>query len=885
MTSHVLPDESGHNIPLTDGFKILRGAVWGISGVNRDSTRYFSGSPAWFSGYRFTQDPCAAFNGGVTTGDQLANTYLAHFMSNFNPDNSVRVEVRFDAMNPQKAYRMRRTGPNTEYQLQTSVLLAAPGGEPFVNVPFQVWDVSNPSSPRQLTVSWRDQNDNALWDPPEGSDGTEVVFIHFRTYDPLGRQFTYPTNPDKPGPVVNDEATMGAEADIMYGLSLAVLPGHVLSESPGILKVHPSIGLTTADRFVFQTEVVSAAPTLSSPAPGANNVNRQERFMWNPSEGADFYTLQVSRNDSLFRYLSYNDSTLTTTYLPTDTTGTSTLDWGTKYYWRVNGRNPYGVSAWSGMRSFTTGLASVPSSWNYTSLTGRNATVAVPVSSHPSIGRRAMQTGDAIGLFYMRNDTMICAGYGSWKDGSNLVVTIWGDNDQTTTIKDGFAEGEQLTYRAWDAIAGRYFPATVTYESGGPTFATDGIYLLSSFTANTNAKHSIPLPQGWNMISTCLIPNDSSLTSVLVDALPSMVLLKNGRGQVFWPSLSVNTIGKWNPLHGYQIYTTSTDTVWVCGDEAVPQSIPVYLQRGWNLTAYLRTSGLGVDIALATISDYLVIAKNNFGDIFAPSLGINTLGPMRRGQGYQMYLTNNATLVYPANKWFALVYLLPGESPPPGVSTQSTPTRFVCSLGPTGSNAILVAEWEGFHDGDEVAVWNSDRKLIGSAVARNGKAIITVWGDNVMTDKVIEGAREEEPLQLSLWSPTTDRVCEISNVGITNLLDAEEKIPGLSFRQDAFWKVHLSDAGTIPTTMVLAQNYPNPFNPSTVIRYGIPFNSRVVIEVFNILGQRVTTLVDTDQGAGFYEVMFEGYRYASGVYIYRMRAGSFSESKKMIILR
>jgi hypothetical protein len=154
-----------------------------------------------------------------------------------------------------------------------------------------------------------------------------------------------------------------------------------------------------------------------------------------------------------------------------------------------------------------------------------------------------------------------------------------------------------------------------------------------------------------------------------------------------------------------------------------------------------------------------------------------------------------------------------------------------------------------------------------------------------MTDKVIEGAREEEPLQLSLWSPKTDRIYEISNVSITNLLDAQEKIPGLSFRQDAFWKVHLSDAGTIPTTMVLAQNYPNPFNPSTVIRYGIPLNSRVVIEVFNILGQRVTTLVDTDQGAGFYEVMFEGYRYASGVYIYRMRAGSFSESKKMMILR
>jgi hypothetical protein len=91
------------------------------------------------------------------------------------------------------------------------------------------------------------------------------------------------------------------------------------------------------------------------------------------------------------------------------------------------------------------------------------------------------------------------------------------------------------------------------------------------------------------------------------------------------------------------------------------------------------------------------------------------------------------------------------------------------------------------------------------------------------------------------------------------------------------------------------QNYPNPFNPNTIITYSVPVKSFVNITVYNIIGKEVVTLVDEEKSAGTYEVEFSAaggsssgkgnYNLPSGVYIYRLTAGSFTNSKKMILLK
>jgi len=91
---------------------------------------------------------------------------------------------------------------------------------------------------------------------------------------------------------------------------------------------------------------------------------------------------------------------------------------------------------------------------------------------------------------------------------------------------------------------------------------------------------------------------------------------------------------------------------------------------------------------------------------------------------------------------------------------------------------------------------------------------------------------------------------------------------------------------SIVTTYELFQNYPNPFNPTTKIRFNIPEQGIVKLEVYDILGQRVKQLLNTELTAGYHEVVFRGNNLASGVYFYMLNVkDKFFEVKKMLLLK
>jgi hypothetical protein len=98
-------------------------------------------------------------------------------------------------------------------------------------------------------------------------------------------------------------------------------------------------------------------------------------------------------------------------------------------------------------------------------------------------------------------------------------------------------------------------------------------------------------------------------------------------------------------------------------------------------------------------------------------------------------------------------------------------------------------------------------------------------------------------------------------------------------------KMQPSVASETPAEYSLLQNYPNPFNPSTVIYYQLSARSHVRLKVYNELGQEVATLVDGVQSAGEKSIRFDANNLPSGIYIYRLEAGTFTHSRKMLLLK
>lgn len=187
---------------------------------------------------------------------------------------------------------------------------------------------------------------------------------------------------------------------------------------------------------------------------------------------------------------------------------------------------------------------------------------------------------------------------------------------------------------------------------------------------------------------------------------------------------------------------------------------------------------------------------------------------------------------------------------------------------------------------------------------QNGQVIATVpWYTDENDHRMYKGVwytmkvqTDTSSIKCKVWR-TSDVEPATWNLDVTDSLYTEGEI-GLEYYTGAhrFDNVVVIGTGSFvtgipenihsnPVSYALGQNYPNPFNPTTVIKYSMPEQSRVILGIYNALGQRVALLVNEVQDAGFREVTFDGSRLSSGVYFYRLQAGSFIDTKKILLLK
>lgn len=197
--------------------------------------------------------------------------------------------------------------------------------------------------------------------------------------------------------------------------------------------------------------------------------------------------------------------------------------------------------------------------------------------------------------------------------------------------------------------------------------------------------------------------------------------------------------------------------------------------------------------------------------------------------------------------------------------------------------------------GDTVVIVYNGFRPDTSAVGFNFSDIYVVLSTN-------GGSTWTSPRNLTNTPNLDERYPSISKWnqrGFANITWQEDTQPGSHAFNDAApvsrsrqvylkWPLIITDVrvGTqLPAAYQLDQNYPNPFNPSTKIAYNIPVGSGVSLKVYNALGQEVATLVNDYRSAGNYEAEFSGSKLASGVYYYTLKAGSYTATKKMVLMK
>lgn len=505
--------------------------------------------------------------------------------------------------------------------------------------------------------------------------------------------------------------------------------------------------------------------------------------------------------------------------------------------------------------------------------------VVEPSTSNPVIIQKPYNSGNVtlIGFdFYSYNDDMA-------RILANAVVNLSGANfftlsQQSGSIPGGSSLDIEVAFDATEIPPSKY-EATIIVQSNDPVTKTVPVSIELSVLQE--GSMDISLQENWNLISFNVQPEFSDADEVLGDILEStrVVLGFDGTGLTYDPSLDsdFNTLTNFESKNGYWFKMLDPDILSIDGYIQAPDT-PIELGEGFNLIGYLSQDVDSLTHALSSVMDNveIVLGFNGGGLAWSPDIPneFNTLQYLEPGFGYWVKLSKADTLVYPDSG----VVNMELQSKIRSSSQLASKQKSSLSTIPT-RNWITV--WgNGINLGNEpipvgtiVKAFDSQGNVAGhSVIKEEGKLHgMSIYRDDPTTDKD-EGADLNEYLTLTFGDVEIQDALQWKAHG--EMIDVVTTVTGIE------------NLNAIPKAFALEQNYPNPFNPATIIKYALPARAKVTIEVFNTLGQRVAVLLDNqDQPAAFHTVRFDARSLASGMYIYRIKAGRFVATKKMLLIK
>ncbi|MBA4313380.1 MAG: hypothetical protein C0417_12220 [Chlorobiaceae bacterium] len=439
---------------------------------------------------------------------------------------------------------------------------------------------------------------------------------------------------------------------------------------------------------------------------------------------------------------------------------------------------------------------------------------------------------------------------------------------------------------------------------------------ISNHTFQILATNSIAYNAvaGWNLVSPAMQQTDMTPVGIFGDdySVPYYTFQYNPLSGYSVPSTL-------NMGQGYWLGSNSSATIDAVGTPLI--TVNRLLSNGFNI--------IGNPFAVTMLKDSLKFTNGVITKTMVEAAVAGWLSNVLYGYNGSGYIVENSTLGIWKGYWIPMLsdgitiqYTPSVTTPTPKISTviaEATPTNWNIDLEAklTIQNDSYLDNIASFGVHEEATdgfdpIYDAPRPprspsnefieisfqinaqnypmLVGANYARDYKK-----SDNPIWEFVVANSKEGT-INLhwdneAISKLTSDVKIELYDVSANRVIDMK-KVNYYSYEQigtNRKFTINKIDR-VIPTAFELIQNYPNPFNPTTTIRYALPFNANVSVQVYDFVGRKVATLVEARQEAGYHEVKFDASQISSGLYFYHMIAigengKQFNDSKKMMLLK
>lgn len=339
-----------------------------------------------------------------------------------------------------------------------------------------------------------------------------------------------------------------------------------------------------------------------------------------------------------------------------------------------------------------------------------------------------------------------------------------------------------------------------------------------------------------------------------------------------------------------------------------------YLPDSVSLVSTFLFSGYNRTHTISQSGPYLYLNGGNYGvgGIFVLDLSVNPVMPVKRGEWELEYIhdcrVRNDT-IWAAGIFDGNIYVISARDK----DNLTTINSFLNIPQPGPHNTALSSDGKFLFVTDEIGGNPRVLKIWDVQNVMNPVQVAT-WQPTGITTSIVHNVETYGNLALVAHYTAGVRLLDITNPAIPVELAWYDTYPSDNlFTFDGCWGVYMMPSGKIiasdrqtglyvlssnqvpvgginnnnstPKEYNLSQNYPNPFNPSTKIEYSLPKNSYTTIKIYNVIGKEVAILVDKFETAGNHIVSYDASNLPSGVYLYTLTAGDYSETKRMVLVK